>query len=71
MPRDALDRHSDGHLSVFRTPGGRTFVVLGDAGDGSSDHDMYRYVEPHSTVMETTGRWAGTKFNVPTRQVAG
>jgi hypothetical protein len=55
---------------VRRAPSGRTFVVLGDAGDGSSGDDMYRYREAHLTVMETSGRWAGAKFNVPTRDVA-
>jgi hypothetical protein len=54
---------------VRRTLGGRTFVVLGDAGNGDDGSDMYRYREPHTTVMETTGRWIGAKFNVPTRDV--
>jgi hypothetical protein len=56
---------------VRRTLGGRTFVVLGDAGDGrDDDYPMYYYREPHTTVMEAAGRWIGAKFNVPTRDVA-
>lgn len=54
---------------VRRAPSGRTFLVLGDAGDGTSDSDTYRYVEPHTSLLETSGTWAGTKFTVPTRQV--
>jgi hypothetical protein len=47
--------------------GRRTFVVLGDAGDGSSDQDMYRYVKPHTLVLELS---TGTRFAVPTDDVA-
>jgi hypothetical protein len=55
---------------VRRAPSGRAFVVLGDAGDGSNSDNMYRYREPHTVVMELTGSWTGTKFNIPTANVA-
>lgn len=55
---------------VRRTAAGRTFIVLGDAGDGASDSDSHRYRVPHTTVMETSGWSIGTRFAVPTADVA-
>jgi hypothetical protein len=47
--------------------GRRTFVVLGDAGDGASGSDGYRYTKPHTLVLELP---TGTRFAVPTDDVA-
>jgi hypothetical protein len=56
---------------LLRSPDSRTFLVLGDAGDGrDDDNDTYAYREPHVTIMETTGPWTGARFNVPARQAA-
>jgi hypothetical protein len=49
---------------------GRTFYVQGPADDGRNDHDGYHYTEPHTALIEVSGRSAGTKFNVPTSRVA-
>jgi hypothetical protein len=55
---------------VRRTPNGRVFAVVGDAGDGRiSSTDTYHYREPHTLVIEIEGRYAGAKFNVPTKDV--
>jgi hypothetical protein len=56
---------------VRRAPSGRTFVVVGDGGDGEFEvaGAIYRYLEPHTSLIETSGRWAGSKFSVPTQQV--
>jgi hypothetical protein len=54
----------------IRRSGGRTFYVRGDAGSGANDHDGYRYTEPHTALIEVSGKSAGTKFNMPTSRVA-
>jgi hypothetical protein len=53
-----------------RSSDGRTFVVLGDAGDGRAPGDGFHYVEAHTYLIETTRRRAGAKFAVPTARVA-
>jgi len=53
------------HVHVRRN-GSRIFAVVGDAGDGSSSMDTYRYREPHTNVTDVH---TGTRFVVPTAKV--
>jgi hypothetical protein len=42
---------------VRRAPSGRTFVVVGDGGDGEFEvaGAIYRDLEPHTSLIETSG----------------